>query len=66
MKYRIEKLSRFAFVVTLLLELAGCNWRNNDRRAQGQESQDEKTREQVANATAKVKEQSRVAAKNFD
>jgi DNA uptake protein ComE-like DNA-binding protein len=63
MKYRIEKLSCFAFALTLLLGLAGCNWRNNDTRAQGQ---DEKTREQVANATAKMKEQSRVAAKNLD
>jgi len=63
MKYRIEKLSCFAFAVTLLLGLAGCSWRNNDTRGQ---SQDEKTREQVANATAKLKEQSRVAAKNLD
>ncbi len=66
MKYRIEKLSCFAFAVSLLLGLAGCGWRNNDTRAQSQKSQDEKTREQVANATAKLKEESRVAAKNVD
>lgn len=66
MKHRIEKLFCFAFAVTLLLGLAGCSLRHNDRRAQSQESQDQKTREQVANATAKMKEESRVAAKNLD
>ena len=60
MKYRIEKLSCFAFAVTLLLGLAGCS------SPQRQQSQDEKTRGHVANATAKLKEESRVAAKNLD
>jgi len=66
MNYRVEKRSCFAFVVTLLVGLAGCNSRSNATRAQSQEVKDEKTREHVANATAKVKEESRVAAQHID
>lgn len=66
MKYRVEKLLYFAFAVTLLLGLAGCSSRNNNARAQSQESKDQKTREEVANATAKIKEESRVAVQNVD
>ena len=66
MRNSIEKLSCFAFALTLLVGLAGCSMRNNDTRAQSQESKDEKTREQVANTTAKMKEESKVAAKNLD
>jgi DNA uptake protein ComE-like DNA-binding protein len=66
MKCRIKKLSCFAFAVTLLLGLARCNSWNSHKRAQSQGSKDDKTREQVANATAKMKEESRVAAKNLD
>jgi len=50
----------------LIAGLPACTARNHDARAQSQESKDEKTREQVANATQKVKEESRVAAKNLD
>jgi DNA uptake protein ComE-like DNA-binding protein len=50
----------------LLGGLPACTTRNSDTSAQSQESKDEKAREQVANATQKVKEESRVAAKNLD
>jgi DNA uptake protein ComE-like DNA-binding protein len=66
MNYGLEKPVRFTVAVIVLLGLAGCNSRSNNTSAQNQASQDEKTREDVANATAKVKEESRVAAKNLD
>ena len=66
MRYSVEKLSFFAFAITLSLGLPGCSWWNSHPGPQSQESRDQKTREQVANATAKLKEESRVAAKNAD
>lgn len=59
-------LVHFALAVVVALSLIGCNARNSNTNAQSQESKDQKTREDVSNATAKVKEESRVAAKNLD
>jgi len=56
---------RLALAVLVILSLVGCT-SNNNTNAQSQESKDEKTRQDVSDATAKLKEESRVAAKNLD
>jgi DNA uptake protein ComE-like DNA-binding protein len=58
------RLARLALAALVTLSLAGCARRNTN--AQSQQARDEKTREDVANATQKLKEDSRVAAKNLD
>ena len=65
MKHSLEKTARFTLAFAILLSLTGCASHNNTS-AETQQSKDEKTREQVANATAKMKEESRVAAKKLD
>jgi hypothetical protein len=57
---------RLALAVVVILGLAGCSAKKNNMNAQSQESKDEKTREDVASATQKAKEESRVAAKSLD
>jgi DNA uptake protein ComE-like DNA-binding protein len=63
---RCDLSVRVGLTMLLLQGLSACTARNSDTRARSQQSKDEKAREQVANATQKVKEESRVAAKNLD
>ena len=66
MRSDLDRLIRFALATLVILGLIGCSARNSNTNAQSQESKDEKTREDVANATQKAKEESKVAAKNLD
>jgi DNA uptake protein ComE-like DNA-binding protein len=63
MKRHVTYLA-LALLALLMVGLLGCTSRNAS--SQTQEAQDQKTREEVANATAKVKEESRVAAQQLD
>jgi DNA uptake protein ComE-like DNA-binding protein len=51
-------------VVLLMFGASGCKSRTAN--SQTQAAQDQKTRDEVANATAKLKEESRVAAQQLD
>jgi DNA uptake protein ComE-like DNA-binding protein len=63
MKRHVTYLA-LAFLSLLMVGLLGCTSRNAS--SQTQAAQDQKTRDEVANATAKVKEESRVAAQDLD
>jgi DNA uptake protein ComE-like DNA-binding protein len=53
-----------ASVVLLMFGLSGCKSRNADSQAQA--AQDQKTRQEVADATAKLKQESQAAAQQLD
>lgn len=53
-----------ALLALLMVGLLGCT--SHNANSQTQASQDQRTRDEVANATAKVKEESKVAAQQLD
>jgi DNA uptake protein ComE-like DNA-binding protein len=66
MRFDLDNLVRVTLAAVIIGASVGCVSRDQNANAQSQQSKDDQTRQEVADATQKAKEDGKVVAKNLD